>query len=168
MRRIMIIGAPGSGKSTLARALGDRLDLPVYHIDREVHWLPGWEERAAADKPPIIRRIIAQDAWIFEGGNSTTYAERLARAEMLVWLDAPIWYRLWRVVRRTLRDRGQVRPDLADDCREQVAMLPEFIGFILRTRRGSRARMQALFDAATIPKHRLVWRGDVDRFLTGL
>jgi adenylate kinase family enzyme len=42
MRRIIVIGIPGAGKSTFARRLGDKLNLPVYHLDR-YFWSPGWK-----------------------------------------------------------------------------------------------------------------------------
>ena len=34
MEKILIIGCSGSGKSTLAVALGEKLGLPVVHLDQ--------------------------------------------------------------------------------------------------------------------------------------
>ena len=47
MKRIMIIGCGGAGKSTLARQLGEKLNLPVVHLDK-LFWLPGWEHISRA------------------------------------------------------------------------------------------------------------------------
>jgi len=40
MDRIMIIGCGGAGKSTLARKLGEKLSIPVVHLDK-LWWKPG-------------------------------------------------------------------------------------------------------------------------------
>lgn len=164
MKRIMIIGAPGSGKSTLAQGLGAHFDLPVYHIDREVHWLPDWQERPRDEKIRIAQDIEARERWVFEGGLSSTYTNRAARADMLVWLDLPIALRLFRVIRRSVRDRGKTRPDMAEHCPERLSLLPEFIGFILRTRKTSRRRQRAVFEAATCSKYHLQSPRAVARF----
>lgn len=155
MKRVMIIGGAGSGKSTAARMIGEALGLPVYHMDRDVYWLPGWQERPDAERRRIVGRIVAQEAWVFEGSYSGTFQQRLDRAEMLVWLDVPVWRRSLRVVRRSFKGWGRVRSDLADGCKEDPRMLPDFLGFIWRTRRGARARAEALFERAAIEKHRL-------------
>jgi adenylate kinase family enzyme len=167
MQRIMIVGQPGSGKSTLARALGARTGLPVVHIDH-IHWQPGWVERSRAEKTRLCREVEAREAWIFEGGHSATWDTRLARAEMLIWLDVPVALRLWQVVRRTMKDRGRNRPDLPEGCPEGFhrETLP-FWHFIWRTRRSARARLQQLWDAVPEgkPKVRLTTRREVRDFL---
>lgn len=169
MKRIMIVGQPGSGKSTLARRLGDRTRLPVVHIDK-IHWLPGWIERSRAEKTRLCNEAAEADHWIFEGGHSETWAGRIARADMLIWLDRPIGLRLWRVVRRSLSGRGKTRPDLAEDCPERLRLLPEFILFIWKTRR--RARLQILQLASSPPRGcevvRLCSDREIDRFVQQL
>lgn len=141
----MVIGAPGAGKSVLARRLGGLTGLPVVHIDH-IHWLPGWVERDKAEKIRMIRAAEAQEEWIIEGGLSATYAERLARAELLVWLDLPVALRLWRVTTRMLRWYGRARPDLTPGCAEQFSV--EFYRYILVSRRRNRKRMADLANAA--------------------
>lgn len=152
MQRVMIIGQPGSGKSTLARAMGARTGLPVVHIDR-IHWMPGWQERPAPEKGRLCAEVHAQDAWIFEGGHSRTWGERLDRADTLIWLDFPLWLRYWRVVKRTLRHHGRTRPDLPDNCPERFSR--EFLKWIWDTRHTSRAGMQRWYDSVPAGKKKV-------------
>ncbi len=167
MKRIMIIGQPGSGKSTLARKLGAITHLPVVHMDH-IHWKSGWVERDGPEKDRLCAEVHARPEWIFEGGRSTTWPDRLARADMLIWLDVPLLPRAWRVALRTLRFWGRTRPDLPDGCPEKFSL--EFWGYIWRTRRSGRARMLALWDSTPpdMPRHRLRRLKDVSRFLDGL
>jgi adenylate kinase family enzyme len=169
VRRIMIVGQPGSGKSTLARDLGGRTGLPVMHIDH-IHWQPGWIERPREEKTRMCHAVEAGEAWIFEGGHSTTWENRLARAEMLIWLDVPVWPRLWRVLKRTVVWQGRNRPDLPEGCPEGFhrETLP-FWHFIWRTRHTSRAQMRRLWDSVPAGKARVCLRSsaDVRSFLAG-
>ena len=168
MRRIMIIGSAGSGKSTAARLLGARLDLPVFHMDREVFWLPGWVERDKAEQVRQIEQIVAKDAWVFEGNNSKTFHLREARADMLIWLDVPLWLRVIRVVRRSLRQQGKARSDMADGCEERLDMLPGFLHFILSTHRASYKKQTGFFERTSLPKHRFRRSSDFNAFLERL
>ena len=119
MRRIMIVGPPGSGKSTLARDLGAVLDLPVIHLDAH-YWLPGWVE------PPLdvwrerVRQLVLGETWILDGNYSDTFDLRLAVADTIVFLDLPRHICLTRVIARSLRSFGRVRPDAAPGCRERL------------------------------------------------
>lgn len=144
----MIVGQPGSGKSTLARALGTATGLPVVHIDK-IHWLPGWVERSREEKTRLCREAEAQERWVFEGGHSETWASRVARADMLVWLDRPLGVRLWRVIRRAAVGLGRTRPDMAEGCPERLRELPEFLRYIWDTRTSARANIARL--AASAP-----------------
>ena len=168
MQRVMIIGQPGSGKSTLARKLGAHTGLPVIHIDKEVHWKPGWIERPSAEKSALCAEIHARPQWIFEGGHSRTWPERLARADTLIWLDLPLRLRLWRVFYRTCRDYGRSRADLPENCPERFD--PDFWRWIWNTRHTGKESAAHLFQSAPShkTKHHLTSRRAVQRFLTSL
>lgn len=167
MQRVMIIGQPGSGKSTLARRLGDKTFLPVIHVDH-IHWKSGWVERDQSEKRQMTLDVIEKPAWIFEGGHSATWPQRLARADTLIWLDLPLGLRARRVMWRTIRHFGRTRPDLPDGCPEHFNR--EFWLWIWRTRHVSRAKMQALY--ATAPADKTTYHftspAQVNTFLSDL
>ncbi|WP_296615612.1 topology modulation protein [Sphingomonas sp.] len=147
MQRIMIIGQPGSGKSRLARTLGRITDLPVIHIDT-IHWRPGWIERAAAEKTRLCLDVEMGDRWIFEGGHSATWENRISRADMLIWLDRGTLIRICRVIWRAALHIGRTRPDLPQGCPERWSMLPDFLRYIWRSRLSARERMANLVGRA--------------------
>ncbi len=170
LKLVMIVGAAGSGKSTLARLLGERTGLPVFHMDH-IHWQSGWIERSAAEKDRLTREVHAREAWIFEGGNSRTYPERMARADTLIWLDFPFRLRIWRIIRRTIRGYGQTRPDLPDGCPERLGKgTLEFFAYNWRTRSSTRVRHQTLLADAPphVAVHHLKSLRDVRHFLATL
>lgn len=148
----MIIGGAGSGKSTLACQIGKALNLQIFHMDRDVYWLPGWVERSKDDQVRQVERIVALDAWVFEGNNSSTFHLREARADMLIWLDVSLWTRVVRVVRRNIVQRGKIRPDMSDGCTERLRMLPGFLWFLVSTAKSGRAKQQEFFNKSDLPK----------------
>ena len=164
-KRVMIIGSAGSGKSTLARLLAERLSVPAYHMDREVYWLPGWVERGNEDQMTQVERIAALDEWVFEGNKSSTFHIREARADLLIWLDVPLWKRLWRVTRRAIMQNGQTRADMAEGCPERLSMLPGFWWFILSTAAKSQGKQRQFFETSDLPKSRLRTLRDVQSFM---
>jgi adenylate kinase family enzyme len=119
MRRIMIVGPAGSGKSTLARDLGTVLDLPVIHLDAH-YWLPGWMEPQLDVWRERVRQLVLGETWIIDGNYSDTFDLRLTVADTIVFLDVPRHICLSRVIVRSLRSFGRIRPDMAPGCRERL------------------------------------------------
>lgn len=141
MKRVMIVGAPGSGKSTMARWVGAQTDLPVQHMDH-IHWMSGWVERPHVDRVEMIRSVEESDRWVIEGGISKRYAARLARADILIWLDLPVTLRLWRVMLRSWRYRGRSCPDLPEGCPEKLDRdTLTFLIWIWQNRNSSRQKI---------------------------
>lgn len=143
MERVLVIGPCGAGKSTLSVELARRLDLPVHHLDR-LHWHPGWVE---GDKDDLIEQLAAITAgrrWLIDGNYGGTMAQRLARADTVVYLDFPIRLCLWRALKRIWTWRGQSRPDMTDGCPERFDL--EFLIYILRWNRGPRPRTETALE----------------------
>ena len=138
MRRVAVIGCGGSGKSTLALRLGEHLGIPVYHLDR-LYWQPGWTEPPSDRWIAIQQDLCAKPAWIIFGNYSGTLEIRLGAADTVVFLDLPTITCLWGAFRRYLAYRGQTRPDLAEDCPEQLNL--EYLMWIRNYRRRSRPRV---------------------------
>jgi hypothetical protein len=111
MRRIMIVGSPGAGKTTLALALGRRLGVPVYHLDA-MYWLSRGRQRPPEQFEAELERILSGPDHIVEGSYEGSYPARLSACDTLVWLDLPLWLRLFRVWCRYRRARRKGRPDV--------------------------------------------------------
>ena len=146
MQRIVILGNAGSGKSTLARALGQRLGLPVVHLDA-LFWEPGWVEADAEQFRTRVGEAIAGDSWVCEGNYARrTFDLRLPRADLVIWLDTPRLTCFKRVIVRSVMNRP--RSDLPAGCTEKLdrAFLT-FLNFVWQFDRGYRPGIDALRQA---------------------
>lgn len=119
LQRWLVIGPCGAGKSTLAMELGERLALPVVHLDR-LNWLPGWREEDREVFAQRVHEAVAQERWIIDGNYGGTLAMRLVRAQVVVWLDYSLARCLWGIGRRVMQWRGRVRPDMGEGCPEKL------------------------------------------------
>ncbi|BAZ43015.1 topology modulation protein [Chondrocystis sp. NIES-4102] len=126
-KRIVIIGCCGAGKSTLAKILGEKLDLPVIHLDT-YYWQPGWQETEENDWLTIQQELIKNSCWIIDGNYINTMDIRLAVADTIIWLDFNRYLCLWRVLKRYLQYSGKTRPDMATGCLERFNW--EFLQYV--------------------------------------
>ena len=127
MQRAAIIGSCGAGKSTLARTLGEKLNLPVIHLDA-YYWQPGWQETEARRWHQIQQELIKGDRWIIDGNYGNTMDVRLAAADTIIWLDFNRYVCLGRVIKRYLQYFGKTRPDMAAKCPERLNY--EFLQYV--------------------------------------
>ncbi|WP_145447143.1 P-loop NTPase family protein [Mucisphaera calidilacus] len=126
MQRICVVGPCGSGKSWLASRLGERLGLPVVHMDR-LYWKPGWVEGTQEELRAKLEEVVAGERWVIDGNYAGTLGMRLARADAVVWLDYGRWVYRRRLLWRQVAGRFRGRPDMAEGCRETFD--PEFLRY---------------------------------------
>lgn len=127
MKKIVVIGSSGAGKSTFAKKLALVLDIPLYHLD-QMNWRSGWQEVSKEEQKQMQLEVLKKDAWIIDGNYGGTLDVRLQEADTVVFLDFHRVICTSRALRRVLRYRNQVRPDMAEGCPERFNL--EFIKYI--------------------------------------
>ncbi|TIO08328.1 AAA family ATPase [Mesorhizobium sp.] len=169
MQRIVILGNAGSGKSTLAREVGERLKLPVVHLDK-LFWGPGWSKPQYEVFRARVSEAISGDDWVCEGNyHWQTFDLRLPRADLVVWLDTPRTTCLSRVVLRSALNRP--RPDFPAGCSERLDKeYLSFLRYIWNFDRNSRPHIEAerLARGPLVPVMRLRGSRQISDFVSSL
>ena len=117
MERILIIGCGGAGKSTLARALGEKLDIPVVHLD-QIWWRPNWVHISREEFDSAIRAEMRKDRWIMDGNFNRTIPERLEYCDTVIYLDFNRMTCLLSWIGRVLSNWGKAWQDMSPGCAE--------------------------------------------------
>lgn len=141
MQRILMIGSNGAGKSTFSFRLSETLELPLVHID-QIYWRGCWDVTPEVEFDRIVRGEAAKDRWIIEGNNIRSLPDRLIRADTVFWFEFPPLLCVWNILRRELKYRGQVRPDMPDQCVSRCDLA--FLKMVWAFNRKNRNRIQAL------------------------
>ena len=160
-KRVAVIGCPGGGKSTFSRALRDRVDLPLYHLDA-IYWRDDRTHLSREEFYPLMQKIIARDEWIMDGNYNSTLEWRISACDLLIFLDYPAEVCLEGVRAR----RGQKRSDMpwVEDGDDQ-----EFLEFIRAFETESKPRILELIGG--YPDKAVVvfrTREEADRYLDTL
>lgn len=122
-KRIMIIGCSCSGKSYFARQLRDITGIPVYYMDR-LYWRENWTHVSELELSKEVETIIEKDEWIIDGDYFKSIEQRMAKADIIYYLDMPIEL----CIEQESRRRGSKREDLPEYLKEEYD--PEFINWI--------------------------------------
>ena len=167
MERILIIGCPGSGKTTLSRELGEKLDLPVTHLDN-IFWSPGnWVHLDNDAFDEALGKELQKQRWIIEGNFDRTLPWRLEFCDTVIWMDYSRWVCLWGWIKRMVFNWGKVRSDMAPGCVERWDW--EFAAYIWNFRKNKSSKNEALFAGNTDKKvYRFKSRRATKRFLKTL
>ena len=166
MERIVIIGCGGAGKSTLARKLGEKLNLPVVHLD-SIFWLPGWVEMERDAFDERVRLELRKDKWIMDGNFNRTMPERLQYCDTVIYLDFSRFACLMGVLKRVITTYGTVRPDMGAGCPERFDL--EFLKWVWNFNKNKREKYyRMLNETEGIETIVLKNRRMVNRFLKEL
>ena len=163
---IVLEGLDGAGKSTLARQLGQKLNLPVVHLDK-LFWHPGWVESTKEEIDAKIRVEIEKPQWIMDGNYNRTIPERIARCDTIIYLDFSRFACLIGVLKRVITTYGTVRPDMGEGCPERIDF--DFLKWVWNFNKEKRQRYyQMLNETEGIETIVLKNRRMVKRFLKEL
>lgn len=163
MKRIVIIGSGGSGKSTFARKLGDKLKLPVIHLD-SLYWKPNWQKVSKDEWLKIQHEIVKGKEWIIDGNYKSTKDIRFAAADTIIFLDFPKWLCLLRSMQRRLMYHNKTRADLGGNNYERTTW--QFLWWIFNyPRKDVLDKLEQLKDKNVI---RLKNPRELDKFLASV
>lgn len=149
MERVLIIGCSGAGKSTLARQLGEKLNLPVVHLDR-LWWAENWEHITREEFDAELTEELEKPRWIMDGNYNRTLPMRLPKCDTVIYLDYNRFICLWGMFKRVVTHYGKTRPDMGSNCPERFD--PEFIGWIWNYNKTNRAQNYRWLEEATHAK----------------
>ncbi len=125
--------------------LGKQLGLPVVHLDA-LYWQPGWVASSPSEMEQQVEAACQQETWVIDGNYSASMNVRLQHADLVILLDYARWTCLKRVVIRSVRDFGRVRPDSAPGCPERLD--PRFLLWVWRWFGERRRSMLELVESA--------------------
>ncbi|PEU14593.1 MULTISPECIES: DNA topology modulation protein [unclassified Bacillus (in: firmicutes)] len=167
MRKIMIIGSGGAGKSTFSRRLGEKLQIPVHHLDA-LYWKAGWELASREEQIQVQKGLVTQDAWIIDGNYGFTMDIRVEAADTIIFIDLPRIQCLYRVVKRRIQYHNQTRPDMGEGCDEQLDF--EFLKWVWTYPKVKRPTILEKLQAVSTEKNIIIFKSaaEVEGFLQKL
>lgn len=171
-QRINVIGTSGSGKSTFATSLATALQLPCYEMD-ELFWQPDWVESSDEEFFPKVEDIAEKSQWVLDGNYSRTFAIKLKRVQLLIWIDLPFLTTTYRVTRRAVKrsfSKEELWPDTGnrESLKKSFLSRDSIIWWSMTHHHSTRSKYEQLMTSETygdIAFLRLTSRGQIARLL---
>ena len=108
--KILILGGSGSRKTTLADKLKKIFELPIINLDNINY---------KKERDNIIQRKINEDEWIMEGVYKSTLKQRADVADLIIFLEHPTYYLIFRIITRYICNLEKEKKEL-DGCKERL------------------------------------------------
>ncbi|MBD7985398.1 hypothetical protein H9649_12430 [Sporosarcina sp. Sa2YVA2] len=117
--KIFIMGIVASGKTTYAKELSKQWSMPFVELDSVVyHIVDGVRIKRSPDEQiKVILEMDAAGSWIAEGVYRPSYHLLLDMADVVIWLDPPLWQRRVRILSRHIKqvlgiEKCAYKPDM--------------------------------------------------------
>ncbi len=108
--KILIIGNGGTGKSTLAQKMGAELNIPITYLDL-IMWDKNWDRLPEREFIKRLDKITPAKDWIIEGwGYHSTLAQRIEKADVIIYLQYPLEFCLKSVLERNKKYNNKKNP----------------------------------------------------------
>ena len=140
---------PGRARRRLPKCLHAKFHIPLYHLDH-YYWKPGWERIDKEEFAKIHRELCELDQWILEGSYPKFLPERVAHADVVIFLDMPRYLCMWRVLKRTILNLGKTLSDTPEGCKQKIfdTKFFEFLSWIWNFNKRYRADVLALLKSS--------------------
>jgi adenylate kinase family enzyme len=120
--KICVLGASGTGKTTLGRMLGEKLNIPILHLD-SVYWKKDWQNISKKEFDSYMKNYLTKNkSWVIDGNysNNKHFKYRLDAADIIVFLDFGTNESLKGIHKRAAEYKHQTRSDMAEGCVEGI------------------------------------------------
>jgi adenylate kinase family enzyme len=143
-KNILVIGPGGAGKSTLASKIAQYLKIQVYHLDK-IYWEAGWKAISKQKFEAEVDKIMKSPTpCIIDGDYSFNLEKRLKHADLIIWLDIPLYICIFNIIKRRLKNINRSRPDVTEGCKERLSL--SFFIYTLKYKQRSGQKTKKLID----------------------
>jgi adenylate kinase family enzyme len=152
--RIVVVGTSACGKTTLAKRLAKQLNCKAFDLD-DLYWLPNWVMRPDEEVLSEIEEIAEGDHWVISGNYKISQDITWPVADLIIWIDLPLYKLLYRGVKRTLTNIWYRRPLCNGNFNTLGRLFSKnsIIAWIITSYSRRKRRYEKLFSNKEDPKH---------------